>query len=541
MRPGLSLANKCLLVFGGAIVLIVLAASSGPWLRMNALVDEGQLELSRHLATTWDLLDREGGGISFGWGQPVERAGITARRLTVEQAAAAAEKDSFLGSALRTLRESKDRDDIQSPRWSGTTREYRYARAVRDTKGELQGLILLERRPVQASRLLLVNTVYLLSAGSVVLGLAVLVFYVITHTLILQPVRALKETAEEVRRGNIETRSTIETGDEFQELAETFNVLLSDMQEKQDQLRSTNAALDLKINELKEANVGLYDAARVKGEFLANISHELRTPLNSIIGFAELLLEIARGDKLSLPHGEEPTPQIAKRIRYSENIVIAGRNLLEMINDLLEMARIEAGRVELHPEKSNLRGACEALIGLIYPLAERKGITLKLECPDDVPTITTDVKKLQQIVFNFLSNAVKFTAPTEKSGRPAHVTLRVERLHGGGGSGDSERVRVSVIDTGPGIPEDERERIFEKFTQLDGTHTRGHQGTGLGLAIARDLAEFLQGEIQVVSEVGRGSMFSLILPLELDTTRTAESRLEARFRGTLAGKRAWSV
>ncbi len=540
MRPGVSLANKCLLLFGGVIVLVVLAAASVPWLRMNALVDEGQEELSRQMVASWERVDRDHGASATG--EPVERAGVVARRLTLDEARALAATDPFVARALREFEREDGAADAQDARWKGTAREYRYARAVRSagSPGSLEGIVLLDRKPVQASRLLLVNIVYLLSAGSVILGIAVLAFYLITHKLILGPVRALKETAERVRAGNLATRSEIETGDEFQELAETFNFMLGDLQAGSDQLRSINAALDLKVNELIESNVALYDAAKLKGEFLASISHELRTPLNSIIGFAELMAEIARAEQSARAEaGEEIPVPLAKRLRYADNIVSAARNLLEMINGLLEMARIEAGRVELHVDRVNLREACESLAGLIHPLADRKGIAVRLEIAEDLPPVSTDVKKFQQIVFNFLSNAVKFTEPQERTGRAPQVTLRAERLVGGGAGHDAERVRVSVIDNGPGIPADQHERIFDKFHQLEGGHTREHAGTGLGLAIARELASILQGEIQLVSDVGRGSMFSLILPRELDPSRVAETNLEARFRGALGAKRAW--
>jgi signal transduction histidine kinase len=226
-----------------------------------------------------------------------------------------------------------------------------------------------------------------------------------------------------------------------------------------------------------------------------------------------------------------------KRIRYLENILNAARNLLEMINSLLEMAKIEAGKVDLRIEKVAVKPACEALAGLIYPLADKKGITIKIEMSDDLPLVETDQKKLQQIVFNFLSNAVKFTpavtpAPgpdspaaisttdtTSRIVRIPGITLRAEKLASSGPGTPDERIRISVIDSGPGIPQDEQAKIFEKFHQISGGHTREHAGTGLGLAISKELASVLQGEIQVVSEVGRGSMFSLILPLAYDPVR----------------------
>jgi two-component system, NarL family, sensor histidine kinase BarA len=537
---GISLANKCLLLFGGAVVLIVLAALTAPWIRMQALVGEGQLELSRQLVQAWERLE------AFE-PEPVEgpesaRAGIPAQRLTIDQARELAASDPFIAAAIRTLERDPRRLDIQRPYWVGSSREYRYAKALRTDAGDgrttLDGLILLARRSGSAAWLLAINTVYLLSAGTVVLGLAVLVFYLITHKLILSPVRSLRITAERVREGEFDARSDVSTGDEFEELSGTFNSMLSELQRNQDQLRSINSALDVKLTELSEANTALYEAAKLKGEFLANVSHELRTPMNSIIGFAELLLEIAQAEAAA---GDDST-RLTKRIRYLENIVAAARSLLEMITSLLEMAKIEAGRVDLRPAPLNLAEACQGILGLIAPLAERKGLQLILEAAPDLPAIETDLKKFQHIIFNFLSNAVKFTDGSDRPGAPGRVTLRAERLRGSGelgGGGSGDRVRVSVIDTGPGIAAEDQERIFEKFQQLDGSHTREHPGTGLGLAICKELAALLQGEIQLVSEVGRGSMFSLILPARMDSQRVEEAKLEAAFRGSLAGRRSW--
>ncbi len=530
---GISLANKCVLLFGGAVVVIVVAAMTVPWFRMTALIDAGQLELSRQMARTWDDLG-EGGAPSVG---AEERAGIVARSMSLAEATMLAPNDRFVREALERFQADPTMAETQEARWVKTNREYRYASAVRGA-GEgapvLAGLILLERRSVEATRLLVLNSAFLLSAGAVVLALSLAVFYVITHRLILEPVRSLRDTAERVREGSLSIRSDIKTGDEFQELAETFNSMLTDLQGSQDQLRSVNAALDVKVTELAQANTALYEAAKLKGEFLANVSHELRTPLNSIIGFAELLLEIARGDAK-----KDPSPVVLKRIRYGENIVIAGRNLMSLINTLLEMAKIEAGKVEVAVETVVLRDLCDRLAGLIYPMAEKKGIQVRLEVGEDVGAIRTDAKKLQQIIFNFLSNAVKFTEPKERSGRDPVVTLRAERLVGAG-AGD-ERVRLSVIDNGPGIAKDDQLRIFEKFHQLDNSHTREHTGTGLGLAISKELATILHGQIQLESEPGTGSMFSVIVPRSLEAAPAAESELENRFRGVLAGRREWDA
>lgn len=558
MWRGISLANKCLLLFGGAVILIVVAALTVPFFRMHTLVRQSELDMSRLTVDVYDRL------YSAGRAPAAEAARLGVRRLSVQDADRLGGSEPFVQQALERFQRDPAQTEHAASAWDGGTRVYRFARALRTAlppepadpssassegaalnpgapvpeaapaREQLVGMLYLQRRSDGGAWLLVINSVYLLSAGCMVLGLAVLVFYLITHKIILGPVRSLKDTAERVRDGDLSIRSDITTGDEFEELAETFNLMLVELQRSQEQLRSINAALDIKLNELAASNSALFEAARVKGEFLASVSHELRTPLNSIIGFTELLLEIARAES-------DGSPKIAKRVRYLENIHTSGRTLLEMINSLLEMAKIEAGKVETRVEPVALAQTCDALLALVSPLADRKGITLRLEVGPDVPVIETDGKKLHQIIFNFLSNAVKFIEPPERTGRSGLIVLRVERLPAVEESGrePTDRVRLSVIDNGPGIPQEEQARIFEKFVQLDGGHTREHAGTGLGLAICRELATVLQGEIHLDSEVGRGSMFSLILPLRLDPALAAEHRLEASFRNTLSGRRSW--
>ncbi len=531
-RADLSLANKCLLLFGGSVVLIVLVALSAPWFRMTALVEAGAMDTSRRLVDAALMMEGQVDAAHRPQTEPL--GGIDLRRLTMDQARAA--DDDFIARAIRAFERNPERRDFQRSFWDGGTRVYEYARAVRVTVApelsrELTGIVLLERTSIGAAKRLIVNLLFLISSGSLVLGLATLVFYLVTHHLILSPVRSLKYTAERVRQGHLDTRSDIQTGDEFQELAETFNLMLSDMSSSHEQLRSINMALDVKLSELAKANSALYEAARVKGEFLASVSHELRTPLNSIIGFAELLLEIANAEQKA---GDDST-RLAKRIRYVENIVDASRRLLEMIETLLEMAKIEAGKVELRVEPCVLGELCEGLAGLVYPLAESKGVDVRLEVGDDVPVIETDVKMLHQIIFNFLSNAIKFIEAEEQTGRRGLVTVRVERLPTTEHAPD-ERVRVSVLDSGPGIAKENQRRIFNQFEQVDSGLQREHQGTGLGLAICRELAAILQGEIQLVSEVGTGSMFSVILPTRISPDRNKEIELEAEFRASLSGR-----
>lgn len=525
----LSLSNKCLLLFGGAITILILLALTLPLMRMNALVEAGQLEVSRQLATAWTQVEEEPASLM---------AGASFDELPLDEAEALAGGDRFMARSLRRFEADADLADRMGASWEGGAKRYRYVLARRGPGGELTGVLLVERRSGGAAIQLFVNALFLLVAGLVVLAVAILLFHSILTRIILSPVRALRETADSVRDGDLAVRSAIRTGDEFEELAETFNLMLAELQTRQDQLRAINAALDGRLTEMAEVNKALAHTSRIKGEFVANVSHELRTPMNSILGFAELLQEISRSERERLAAEHQSTPvALAKRERYLENIVGAGRTLLEMIESLLEMAKLEAGRVDIKVEPMSVGQTCESLVALIDPLARRKGIDVRLDTRPDLPIIETDIKKFNQIVFNLLSNAVKFTpGGSEERSR---VTVRAERLAPSGLDSGDARVRVSVIDNGPGIGPDDQKRLFEKFSRLERERDGNQPGTGLGLAISRELAAAIQGELQLVSEEGHGSMFSLIVPLRLDPDRIKAAELEGKFRGALAGRRPW--
>lgn len=532
---GISLANKCQLLFGGAVVLIVAAALVYPWIRIGRIVDAAQLESSRHIAELWTdspLIDPALSALFRAPEEPgasASASNLSMRWWPIEAWRTARFDEGFLGAAKRSIDESPGgRSEHAEALWEGNDRVYRLARLVRTGDEAPLGVVVVDRRSEAASSQLLVNRLLLMLSGLLAGAVAMVVFYLITTKIILRPVRALKGTADRVREGNLQIRSDLRTGDEFEQLAEAFNSMLSTLSDQQQQLRGINKSLDMRLSELEERNSALHQAARLKGEFLASISHELRTPLNSIIGFAEILQDIAQSDADGA-ESESDRTQLNKRRRYLDNIVGAGRALLEMINELLAMAKIEAGKIELHVQRVNIGETCEALAALIRPLAERKGQRLSLQLQassaeggfssepghSDLPTIETDQQKFHHVVFNFLSNAVKFTP------EGGDISLRADRIVGGDGR---SRVRVSVLDTGPGIPPDRRAYIFEKFSQLESGHTRTHQGTGLGLAIAKEYADLLQGEIQLVSELGRGSMFSLVLPLSIDEQAAEAAR-----------------
>ncbi len=528
----ISLANKCQLLFGAAIVLIITAALFLPWLLLGSILNRSEWEAARQVALLWPQVEAveidsrgllptgppEGSGAGQTWMRIFE---APAERFEEVEAGG-----GFAAAALRRFREHEHTEFHEEAVRIEGERAHRLARAVRDDGGALTDMVIVERSSPRAAARLFTNRLYLLSAAFFAGGLAVLVFYLITTRLILSPVRQLRATAERVRAGNLGARADIQTGDEFEDLAEAFNGMLANLETGQEQLRIVNNSLDLKVAELEQSNMALSESARMKNEFLASVSHELRTPLNSIIGFAELLENIAEAEK-PIAGAQVDAAQYTKRRRYLQNIVGAGRSLLEMINELLDMAKIEAGKVDLRVEAVSVADVCEGLAALIRPQSERKNLSLSVEAPkaddgDGALVAETDQRKLQQIIFNLLSNAVKFTP------EGGSVTVRAERIFGRDGE---PRVKVSVLDTGPGIGAEDHERIFEKFVQLEAGHTRQHTGTGLGLAIARDLATMIQGEIQLVSEVGRGSMFSLVIPQKMDPGVAAQMTLRLAGRG----------
>ena len=474
MANGLSLANKCQLLFGVAIVVLLAGVLAVPWFRSGDLVASAQLEIARKMADTL------GDGAQ------------SVRELSIPEASRTG--DPFLEKAVLSFLDSADRQELLERKAEVREEGARilYARAVRED-GRLTGIIFVTWTGEFGAGQLLTSRVFIVGAGIGAGLVAILVFYLILTKLILSPVRELRETTELVEQGDIDARSKIRTGDDFEQLSNALNRMLDEVGRSQSRLTSMNENLDLKVAELAEANIGLHESNRLKSEFLANISHELKTPLNSIIGFAELLEEVAEAD------GNDHE----KRLRYLGNIVLSGKHLLDMINELLQMAKIEAGRVEIAVEPTSIADLLEGLRAIMRPQAERKQLDLQVRVPDGLNSVETDPGKLQQILFNFLSNAVRFSP---EQGTIVISTNRVSRQEGADG------VRISITDEGPGVPYDMQDVIFEKFRQVDSSHTRVHSGTGLGLAICRELATMLGATVSLVSEPGQGATFSVEIP-----------------------------
>ena len=342
----------------------------------------------------------------------------------------------------------------------------------------------------EIGKTVLINKVCIFVAGLIAGAGAIVAFYMITQRVILRPIRQLRALVNNVAEGNLDIRSSIKTRDEYEKLADAFNHMLDGLQATQEKLRLANKRLDDKIAELSGRNIELFKANKIKSEFLANVSHEFRTPLNAILGFAEILRE--KGGALKKD----------KTQKYAENIITGGQRLLNMINDLLDIAKTEAGKMRLHMEKTSVSDLCKTLVASFSPLTKKKKIKVKLSVADDIPVLSTDVGKVQQILDNFLSNAVKFTP---EKGR---IEIRVAMV-------DEKMVRIAVADSGCGIAEPDREKIFEKFRQADGSITRQSTGSGLGLAISNELAAMLAGSIGMKSEVGEGASFWLDIPVTL--------------------------
>lgn len=374
---------------------------------------------------------------------------------------------------------------------------------VANRPGDLAGVVVIKLPMDQIQKAINRNRAILIATALVTAILAMFASWTIVRYVIVRPVKHLRDVSNAIAAGKLTIRSQIETGDEFEELSHAFNRMLHNLVAMQQELRDVNKDLDRKVDELAQANMALYEMNRLKSDFLATMSHELRTPLNSIIGFSEVL---AGNDQLN-----------DKQRRYASNIQSSGKMLLGMINDILDLAKIESGKMEVRVEDFSIRDIIEALTAQMRPIAERKHIDLSCRLDEAIPLLRQDPTKVRQIIYNLLSNAIKFTP---EGGRVVIAASPVGR-----------NLVLDVTDTGIGIAEEDREKIFEKFRQAGipghgaDVLTREHQGTGLGLSIVRELTRLLGGDIRLESEPGRGSTFTVTIPLQLATERRFEVQL----------------
>ncbi|MBA2923798.1 response regulator [Pseudomonas sp. P7] len=303
-----------------------------------------------------------------------------------------------------------------------------------------------------------------------------------------EELKTANEELEEQSRILKESQAHLET--QQAELEQTNEQLAEQAQtlaEQRDAMDRKNIQLNQAQVELEDRAEELQRSSKYKSEFLANMSHELRTPLNSSLILAKLLAENPQ-DNLS-----------AEQVKFAESIYSAGNDLLNLINDILDISKVEAGKLEVRPENSSVTRLVDGLRGMFEPLAADRKLGFQVEIQPGAPIMLyTDRQRLEQILKNLLSNAVKFT-------EQGQVSLSVSSASEGG-------IAFTVRDSGIGIAPDQQESIFEAFRQADGTTNRRYGGTGLGLSISRDLAALLGGYISVTSEPGKGSVFTLVLP-----------------------------
>lgn len=359
--------------------------------------------------------------------------------------------------------------------------------------GDLVGVVRIRisskaiESAVHQNRAILISTA-ILTALLIMAGC-----YVIVRYVIVKPLKHLKDVSDAIAAGELNIRADIQTGDEFEDLSDAFNRMLRNLMDKEQQYRVLNSDLDRKVDELAQANMSLFESNRLKGHFLATVSHELRTPLNSILGFSDVLLSSAQVLN-------------EKQARWVDNIRTSGQQLLNLINDILDLARIEAGKMEVRPEEMSLSDLFDGLLTMFRPLAGRKNIELVTQFGSAVPLVRHDPGKLRQILNNLVSNAIKFTP---EGGR---VILRADT--------DGPSLILTVTDTGVGIAPEDRDAVFEKFRQAGTVLTREHEGTGLGLSIVRELCKLLGGDVSLQSELGRGSAFRVNLPMRTGSEMT---------------------
>ena len=329
---------------------------------------------------------------------------------------------------------------------------------TRQARARTNELAAENHRSFVSSRDLLVGV----SAGSIVLALALALL--ISWSLVV-PLRQTGARMSEIAAGDFTGHLDVPNRDEIGTLATNVNQM---------------------SDELGRLYQELETASRHKSDFLATMSHELRTPLNAVIGFSEVLEEQMFGELNE------------RQLAYVDDILAAGRHLLSLINDVLDLAKIEAGRMELEPTEISVPAVLDSAVSMHSERAQRGGIALSLTTDPEEITVLADERRVRQVVFNLLSNAIKFTPP---DGR-VDVSARL----------DDAVVEIAVADTGPGIPDADQEAIFQEFEQS--ASGKEAEGTGLGLPLSRKLVELHGGRLWVESEVGRGTTFRFTLPLE---------------------------
>jgi signal transduction histidine kinase len=347
----------------------------------------------------------------------------------------------------------------------------------------LQWLVIIERPAEEAYTPLYASILRTSALLLVAFTMAVLASLFLGRRVV-RPLEALRSGVERIGKGDLNHRLDLKTGDEIEILADEFNEMAG-------HLRDAYTGLERKVAErtqaLTVANEKLEEASKLKSQFLANVNHELRTPVSAIIGYAHLVLRATEG-------------QISRLQRENlQDLLNNAERLLNQIDSLLEFSKIEAGKIEVRSEPVKVNEVIQGAISTIEPSLNGGSVRIIREVASDIPALNTDREKLRQIILNLLDNAVKFTERGE---------IKISALQQNGS------FKLAVSDSGIGIQKEDLDKIFEEFHRGDSSSTKQYRGTGLGLAIVKRFVNLLSGEVAVESEVGKGSVFTVTLPLD---------------------------
>lgn len=370
---------------------------------------------------------------------------------------------------------------------------------IHDKSNQVIGTLSLGYRPDKSRNLLSANLTWLIAITVALAFVSVLVGISLAKRL-TKPLLGLTDAARRLAAGTMDKPVPVESDDEVGELARTFNEMSAKLARSRQEVLEANQRLEEKVaertleleqanNSLQQQNEQARDASESKSSFLASVSHELRTPLNGILALSELLKDGVAGELTEEQHS------------HADMIHRSGTNLLRLINDVLDLSKIEAGKLEIHPVECDLLGDLQRTLGGMTSLAQAKKLDLRTNI-DNGPHVIADSSRVCQVLVNLVGNAIKFT-----NRGYVEVCAGIGR--------ETKQLTIDVSDTGIGMPPESLEMIFQEFRQIDEPSSSKLGGTGLGLAISRRLAEMMGGTLEVESTLGQGSKFTLSIPLEV--------------------------